>query len=523
MEPTSRATKPLRVALVELPAIKLCDDTGRNWTALRRTEPLVSKQILLAQLLASGYEASLVNLKDSEREHVYGTVEWRGQTLRKITVGRQVEECYGAEQVDVWGLTVNYMQERDIACDVIRQLRRCGARAIMVGGSDALAVPQCYLDAGATAVVTDKSGRINREAIDYVAGRTASNAAQHLRVSEDGRIIGRAGPPLSPDDWPIPTPDVVKACLGTQYWEGPIPESLRPIGSVIADLGCDRKCDFCQTPLYKIGYQQMSPATAIRWFAAQRDAGARSVICCSDQFLGRVLWDGGRDDVLEIMAGIRDLGLAVLWGNGLEVKKATRGRGMRGGDTAPDERLCAALWGWDGRAGCYNAYIPGERPLAGQLAYEKLLPWNEHMTLMRVIARTGIPDITYGVIVGLPDDSHETLARLEDALYSLFDAMKEENSAIKFRVTPYAIRPLPNTSQAAALSTLGLLAFDDPAICGGFWTACANTHRMSYAEVSAWQVRLAAVGDMDERWGQGVSGILRGIGAEANTGTIAQL
>ena len=226
-----------------------------------------------------------------------------------------------------------------------------------------------------------------------------------MTIANGGRSVGRDGPPLSPDDWPLPTLDIVTGCLGTQYWEGPIPENLLPIGSLIADLGCDRKCDFCQTPTYRIGYQKMSPRTALRWCEQQKAAGARSFICCSDQFLARVLWDGGRDEVLGIVNGIRALDLAVLWGNGLEIREATRGRGMRGGDLLPDETMCAALWGWDGHRGCYNAYIPGERPIGGDMAYQKLLPWNEHVTLMRSIAQTGIPDISYGVIVGLPEDS----------------------------------------------------------------------------------------------------------------------
>ncbi|MGA8616344.1 MAG: hypothetical protein WB760_32565, partial [Xanthobacteraceae bacterium] len=52
----------------------------------------------------------------------------------------------------------------------------------------------------------------------------------------------------------------------------------------------------------------------------------------------------------------------------------------------------------------------------------------------------------------------------------------------------------------------GLVIFDDPAICGGFWTACANTRHLSYEEVSDWQSRFAAIGEMEPRW-QGVTGV----------------
>ena len=112
----------MRIGLVELPAIKLCDQHGRNWTAFRHHEPLVSKQILLAQLRALGFDAALVNLKSSSAEHTFGEVSWRNLSLRKIFVGNSIEE-YPADAFDLWGFTINYMQEREIACDFIRYLK----------------------------------------------------------------------------------------------------------------------------------------------------------------------------------------------------------------------------------------------------------------------------------------------------------------------------------------------------------------------------------------------------------------
>lgn len=494
----------MRIGLVELPAIKLCDQHGHNWTAFRQNEPLVSKQIVLSQLRALGFDAELVNLKRGNAEHVFGEVSWRDLVLRKIFVGKSIED-YSADAFDLWGFTVNYMQEREIACTLIRHLKSHGAR-IIVGGSDAIAVPAVYLDAGAAAVITDKSGAINGAAIRHVMGLPVDTAGQQMFVSGDGNILGRRGPALSPENWPLPDINVSAQCLGTQYWEGDLPAELLPIGSAMVDIGCDRKCDFCQTPTYRLGYKEMSPAQAIRWFQRQKEAGAHSVICPSDQFLGRVLWENGRADVIEIMEGIRDLGLAVLWGNGLEIKKATLGHGFRDGDPTPDEELCQALWGWNGRAGCYNAYIPGERPVFGDQAYDKLLPWGQHLALMRAIVRSGVPDITYGVIVGMPDDSHDDFARLEETLHHLWRVLKSENPALHFRVSPFAIRPLPGTPQARALAQEGLVAFEDAAICGGFWTACANTRHLSYEAVSDWQTRFAAIGEMEPRW-QGVTGM----------------
>ncbi len=493
----------MKVGVIELPAIKLVDSDGSNWTALRKHEPLVSKQILIPQLLAGGFDVHLVNLKDGNDEMAYGEALWKGRTLTKILVGRKFTELE-PRSMDVWGVTINYMQEREAACMLIRHLVDGGGR-VVVGGSDAFTEPLPYLRAGAQLVIQDKSGAANLAALDYALGKTPRTPLHGVMLADGTKIPARI-PPMNPEDWPLPPQWVVKQSLGIEYWEGTVPQHLLPIGSVMADIGCDRHCDFCETPVYKLGYRRMSPARTLEWFAAQKEAGARSVICPSDQFLGRVLWKEGREEVLEIMRGIRELGLAVLWGNGLELKKATVGRGMPDSDLTPDEELVAALWGWDGNAGCYQAYLPAERPTFGTSSYAKLLPWEQHRHLLRAIARTGIPDITYGVIIGLPDDDDEILRNLEASVSGLCSELKVINPELSFKVTPFAIRPLPGTPQASSLRASGLLRFEDPTIVGGFWTACADTNHLTYEEVSDWQSRLAAIGDVESKW-QGITGV----------------
>lgn len=93
----------MKVGVIELPAIKLVDSEGSNWTALRKHEPLVSKQILMPQLLAGGFDVQLVNLKDGNDEMEYGEVLWKGRTLTKILVGRNFTELE-PRSMDVWGV-----------------------------------------------------------------------------------------------------------------------------------------------------------------------------------------------------------------------------------------------------------------------------------------------------------------------------------------------------------------------------------------------------------------------------------
>ena len=86
-----------------------------------------------------------------------------------------------------------------------------------------------------------------------------------------------------------------------------------------------------------------------------------------------------------------------------------------------------------------------------------------------------VPTIHYGVIVGLPDDSHEGLQHLEEAVVELHQELKSINPPLSFNVRPLAIVPIPGTPQAHNLHGLDLVRFSDPAIarnwCSDFRTA----------------------------------------------------
>ncbi|MGB3511816.1 MAG: hypothetical protein WBA93_21785 [Microcoleaceae cyanobacterium] len=259
----------------------------------------------MSNLQAGGFDAQLVNLKDGDYEEEYGTVSWKGTSLSKTYVGRNFREI-DPQSYDAWGITVNYMQERQVACQIVEHLAS-GGKPVIVGGSDSLAEPHHYLEAGASAVVKDKSGAANYPILDHLLGKQPREPLSGV-VLADGSQYPQKVQSLSPEEWPLPSVEVVQQCLGKEYWRSPFPEELLPMGSVFIDAGCDRKCDFCQTPSYKLGYRRMSPDTTLKWFALQKEAGAKSVLSASDQFLGRILFgDEGRQEILDIMQGVRDL------------------------------------------------------------------------------------------------------------------------------------------------------------------------------------------------------------------------
>lgn len=495
---TSPTQKTSSIGLVELPARKLIDSKGRNWTEFFKCNALPSKQVLLAHLQGVGFDAQLVDLRKGEYEEEYGSLIWRGMRLSKRYNGTLITSL-DPQAYDAWGVTSNFMGSRQLALMVIKHLAS-GGRPVVVGGSDAIALPQLYLEAGASAIVLDKSGGANVAIYDYVLKRPMREQLAGV-ILADGSYYPVRMPPMSPEDWPLPSLDVVRQCFSSSYYKSNV-QGFPPAGSLMADIGCDRKCDFCQTPTYKTGYKRMSPKRALQWLSLQKEAGARSFVNSSDQFLGRVLFDEGRQEVLDIMAGVRELGLAVNWCIGLELKKATKGRGRdrSSDDLIPDEELVNALWGWDGKTGAYEAFIPAERPVEGKQAYAKLMPWQQHCEMVRAVVRAGVPRIQYGVILGLPDDNTETMLHLEEALSELHEDLKMINPAVEFWIGTYAISPIPGTPQGQAIRESGLLRFEDPEIQAGFMTACADTHYMSYEEVSDWQLRLTNIGYGGSDW-----------------------
>ena len=482
----------MRIGLVELPSVGLIDRDGGRWSIICNGRALVSKQIFMANLQAGGFEPELVDLRAGTDVEVYGEVEWRGTTLAKTLVGKKFSEI-DPKAYDAWGVTCNFTIDREVACMVINHLAK-GGKPIVAGGSDVLGEAAPYFQAGATAVVTDKSGAANWAIFDYVLGRPPREKLTGV-ILADGTRYAPSKHPLHPEDWAVPSVELAKQCLGTEQLLSSIPGEWTPVGSFLPDIGCDRKCDFCQTPTYGIGYLKMSPKRVLQWLTAQKEAGARSVNWYSDQFLGRTIFPGGREEILQIMKEARELEMSMLWSNGLELKKATLGRGRNYDhtDLTPDEELIEAVWGWDGKVGCLHAYIPGERPVFGREAYAKLLPWQEHRAVMRAIVRAGVATIGYGVIVGLPEDSHDSLSRLNEALEELYQELSAINPLLKFQVIPNSICPLPGTPQLQNIRQAGLLRFEDPTLMGSFFTACADTNYISYEEVSDWQMTLSQI------------------------------
>ncbi len=119
--------------------------------------------------------------------------------------------------------------------------------------------------------------------------------------------------------------------------------------------------------------------------------------------------------------------------------------------------------------------------------------------LMRTIVRSGLPALSYGIIIGFEDETQESLLRLEDAILQLHDDLTSINPQLIFQVSAFAISPIPGTIQGKMLRETGLLRFDDPSIYGGLWTPSVDTRALGYEEIAEWQIRLLNIGTKEGR------------------------
>jgi hypothetical protein len=205
------------IGLIELPSLGLFNVKGKNTlSAETKGLSLVSKQILLSNLQAAGFDAQLVDLRQGNYQEEYGRTIWRNTEYRKVYFGSKIQEV-DPLAYQAWGVTNNFSQCREIASLTIKHLASKG-RPVVVGGSDAIAEPQPYLAAGAAAIVLDKSGAANAPIIDYVLGKTPREELSGVMLANGSQPPARVRRPLHPQDWPIPDESVIKQCLGSFFF-----------------------------------------------------------------------------------------------------------------------------------------------------------------------------------------------------------------------------------------------------------------------------------------------------------------
>jgi hypothetical protein len=269
--------------------------------------------------------------------------------------------------------------------------------------------------------------------------------------------------------------EVARACLGTEYWSAEYPAELLSIGSVFSDVSAATAPATLPNPELRAGLPGACRRSARwRWLARQKEeAGARSVVGSSDQFMARVLREGGREEVLEIMrVGARTWGWRCWWPNGLEPRKGhARRRGLNRPGTGLGPRRGTHQRGLGlGRQG-RQLSTPTCRP-SGFHRRPRELRQAAAVGCWSIASCCGQPSVPAcrrcptGVIIGFDDDTEETfeIAAGRSHPRNSHQDLTSINPQLIFQVASFAISPIPGTGQGKLLR--------EPACCASTIRRC---------------------------------------------------
>lgn len=483
--------------------------------SVRQNTPLHSQPVIAAMLrqkLDDRFSFSIVDcrLRDPEREEAYKEVPYGDGVLEHHRVGMSLEgpgfETVARES-DVLGITVNFTQAAGVAFDIAKRAKALNPRlSIVYGGADARARYEHYLTRGAgDAVVLGDGERCGADLIRALVGHGKLEDVSSIAFAEDGRIrVGQ--PPLREtvpmEEVPLPAFDLVGEDLGSwvQSHEGDLPPGIHPpLAYVETSRGCHETCPYC----YSAGLRyRFMPSHQIEEYCDHLlGYGIRTIMMIADNELTPMLipkvrgyGGSGRDLLLERYEIFQRKGLAWEFSNGLQYSMFYR-------DGQLDEELIERMF-----SGCYRLFTPIEDPL--DLPYEKLYGSpgerrrhvktadeafeQHHMKVLARIAATGLPMMTFGVIIGWPGDTVERVIRVRERCRRLAEAIWEANPSCQLLFTPFVGIPIPGTKNWEQYGREGLIR-EDVELHPEAWQFCLTT----YGNFEMVEARLRMIADLD--------------------------
>ena len=457
----------ITIALIEAPTASLRINGERLGTDRIRT-PTPTQPVLLpslaAGLTALGYDPAItiVNMKaDNYAQQHTGDIELGDLTLGKFVLGSPAESIDDVVRAsDIVGFTSNFTYSSGVVVQIISHVKQVNPHAkIIVGGSDASVRENFYLNAGADAVIRGEGEHTGPLVIDALhKGKALDDIARTTFMKGDTLVRsknGRGDDAVHMDSLPLPALNKVDLQKFVDTGEGPLIEGAQPpVWAYETSRGCKQVCSFCTTPFLKPGYRAMSLASISKLFDYLIASGVKVLISNEDNPLSRMHGKGGERDpegratVLQYGKLIKNTNLPFEWANGLEIGK------LADKAETPDLELIASLLGHTADSqgnfvsGVYRCYIPLESLSdQGIKKLRKLRPYDTELEILKAIASTKIPMLNFGIIVGTPQESPESIAQI----YRRCEEIKTAISTISpttytfFNFFMYA--PLPGTPE----------------------------------------------------------------------------
>jgi len=457
-------SRQLKLKLVEVPTASLKIDGERLGTDRVRT-PVPTQPVLLPSLEAGltnlGYDVNteIINMKlGNAIEQRKGVINLEGLTLENYILGIPFESIDDQiRQTHVLGLTSNFSYSSGIVADFIRHAKKINPGVIIVvGGADASVRQEYYLSGGADAIIIGEGENNGHFVIDaLLQGKSLQNIARVAFRNNNGivkTIEGIGNDPVKLDELPFPALDRISLADYLDTGEGPlITGAFPPLWAYETSRGCKQVCHFCTTPFLKPGYRTMSLNKIAQYFAYMKKAGVRTIISNEDNILSRMHTKDyardplGREEVLQYARLIRETSLPFEFANGLEIGKLADENGI------PDQELIDALFyhkiNSDGSfSGTYRCYIPLENLTdKGIRSLRKLRLYDTEKAILEAIAKTKVPMLNFGVIVGLPAETPESIAQTMGKCYEIKKAITNISPNTDLYFNFFMFAPLPGT------------------------------------------------------------------------------
>jgi hypothetical protein len=349
-------------------------------------------------------EASIVDVRtaDHRREETYKEVDWEGYRVEARRVGAAFDVADDVVADSDWiGLSSHFTFESHVVRDFIAHAKRINPRVrVMLGGADVKARPADYLRFGADLAFF---GDFNPRAVEAYDGT----------------------PAIVPDyRHPMPalgSPAFEKLERLSDYDEshdGPVPQGVgSPIAFTYLTRGCPRECDFCESRRTK--FEVLEFDAAVEMLVHYRRAGIQTLNFADDNLLLAAAKRDTRQQLLELLGVMRELGFAWEYPNGLEIGR------LIGKDGTLDEELIDAVFSHTvepdtGRiVGCYRAYLPVET-FDRREHYKKLKPVQDQNAVIGRVAAAGLVEMDFGVVLP-PDADADTFDHIRQGYEQIKD------------------------------------------------------------------------------------------------------
>lgn len=480
----------VRTQMHKAPLTALVAGTAKR-LRIHNLEERFSFRIVDLQIPSTGKAQDRVEVK-------YGELSIEGLILEKFYVGRHIEDSRDDVLAsDVIGINCNFTHSRGIVWLFIAYVRKLNSKClIVVGGTDASADPDAYLQRGADVAVKGEGELSFPDLLaKFVQGESfvgISNISykenQQIRTNDSSYL--NASGMFDVDTMPPPDLDIVNIEHYTDTGQGLPPLGLEgPFISIETSRGCAQACSFCSSPTTKGRYRFMSTDKIRDHFEYFREKGIRSLLFQEDnvlsrvhQYKGKMVFENGRQELLSLMSLAREYEFNWEFTNGLEF-------GLFYRDGLIDQELIDSLFYHkferDKFVGCFRATIPLENVTDENFkAFRKLRQLDVGIDIIRSIVSTGVSSLTFNVIIGRPEDDEDTLVITYQRCMLIKRIVTEMNPKLRIYFAVFIATLLPGTKDFRLYKDL--LAFDldtDPEIITVF-AGCMKTPHFSPLQIT---------------------------------------